>query len=465
MPVTSDARKSIREPLRILYMFLMGFLLLWYLFYIATYSSKLRVPLLIQSLRCVTAVLAIYLGGLWKKKTFWPLAALWLLLLMRVLLPHRELLADSSLQDSYFLGLWLFTGCFSLAEILTEQQLKRFLLFFASVWTAGMVLYSLAGIYAAWTDQVVRTLAGSGKWLIRSSDNRLNLVFGANTSASMLSISAMAVLILFFCTKKKAAKVLLVLSLLVMLLPMCLTGSRTAMYTFSLALGGMSGILTVHKLSRRYSTAASLAAGIAVLLLVTAVLALILRKVTPLFNQVKENGLLVSAANAESTASGAKLLNSRGLTGLNDRDTIWKAILQHLASHPLYFLTGVSMVNPMGGPNLLMTRPDFVPHAHNTLLQTLLVGGIPGLLLVITFLVFIGIRGIRLLRSSPVLPRWLYLIPILVFAVWSGELVECFIILFRATTPMQAILFVCMGIISTYGSKDRLPALSRNPAA
>ena len=51
MPVTSDARKSIREPLRILYMFLMGFLLLWYLFYIATYSSKLRVPLLIQSLR------------------------------------------------------------------------------------------------------------------------------------------------------------------------------------------------------------------------------------------------------------------------------------------------------------------------------------------------------------------------------------------------------------------------------
>ena len=83
----------------------------------------------------------------------------------------------------------------------------------------------------------------------------------------------------------------------------------------------------------------------------------------------------------------------------------------------------------------------------------------------ITFLVFIGIRGIRLLRSSPVLPRWLYLIPILVFAVWSGELVECFIILFRATTPMQAILFVCMGIISTYGSKDRLPALSRNPAA
>ncbi len=435
-------------------MFLMGLLLLWYLYGIATYHGNRVTPLIIQLLRCVTAVLAVYLGQLWKERPFRFLSVFWLLLLFRVLIPRRALPSDGSVEESLFLALWLFTGCFGLGKILTEKQLKRMLLLLAAVWTAGMVLYSAIGVWAAWTDGSVRTIGGTGKWKI-VEEGRLKLVFGFNSSASLLGISAMITMILFSCVKKKAGRLLLVPALLIILLPMCLTGSRTAIYTFAIAAGGMTGLLAVQHIGKKKQGIFCWLTGAAVLLAVSAAAILILNRTTPLFNHLRENGGILATAGAEAAVPAARPLAERELTGLTGREEIWEAVLLYLKENPLLLLTGTALIDPMNGPNLIMTRSDIVPHAHSTLLQTLLVSGIPGLLLVVAFLILIGIRGLRLIRSVHTAPRWLFLLPVLVFAVWAGETVECFIILFRPKTPMQAILFVCMGIIWAYGKKQK----------
>ena len=95
------------------------------------------------------------------------------------------------------------------------------------------------------------------------------------------------------------------------------------------------------------------------------------------------------------------------------------------------------------------------------MLQVTLESGIPGLLLICVFLGVLAVRGFRLLRSKNEQPKWIRLLPALVFAVFVGEMAECFIVLLRPYTPQQALVFICMGVICACGKKDRV----KKPAA
>ena len=452
--------KGVREICRWIYIFLMGVLLLWYLYSIATFKNNYHTPGWVKAARCTAAVMAVWLGKLWKERSFRFLLAFWALLLIRVCFPTGgSLLAEETVQESLLLGVWLFAGCFGLPMVLDREELKRFLTVVLSVWTAGMAVYSAVGIYAAWTDRTVYTIGGTGYWCVRES--RLNLVFYATTAASVLCLSSMTTVGMIICAKKVRTRLLLIPALALMLTAMSLTDARTARIVFSFGMGGMACAGLIRRLRKdgKSETVCRLT-GILGLVVVSVGTLVLLGRVTPLFNMIKvRGGILIRSAAAEAQEGTATLISSRGIDGLTGREEIWGAALQYLWDHPIYLLTGTSLYGAMDGPNGLATL-YYYPHCHNTLLQVLLESGIPGLLMAGGFVGITLVRGSRLIFTKEKKPLWALAAAVVVFAMWVGELGECFIVLLRHYTPTQALVFIGMGMICVYGRKEKDRAIT-----
>jgi len=457
--VRSVRMGKIREVCRGIYVFLMGILLLWYLYSIATFVNDYHTPGWVKIARCTAAVMAVWLGELWKDRGFRFLAAFWTLLFLRVGIPqYGALLWDEKVQESLLLGVWLFGACFRLPKVMKQEELKKFLLILFSIWMAGMAVYSAVGIYAAWTDSKIYTIGGTGYWNLR--DNRLNLVFYFTTAASLLCLSSMIAVGMMCCLKKIWAKILFIPPLILMLVAMSLTDSRTARILFSIGMGGMACVGLVRGLRKAgKKEAACWTAGILGFGITAAGLVVLLGQVTPLFNTIRIRGGLIPAALAEGEGEQVTLIASRGLSGLTDREEIWGATLQYLKQNPKYLLTGTSIHNAMAGPNSLASIRTYT-HCHNILLQTLLESGIPGLALLGGFIITTAGRGIRLIckreeKRAEKKPLWAILAAVIVFAMWVGEMDECLIVLLRHYTPMQALVFIGMGIVCAYGQREK----------
>ena len=453
------SKKDVREICRWVYVFLMGILLLWHLYSIATFKNDYHTPAWVKAGRCAAAVMAVWLGKLWKERGFRFLLAFWMLLFLRVCIPDGgSLLAKETVQESLLLGVWLFAACFGLPKVLGREELKRFLAVILSAWTAGMAAYSAVGIYAAWAGRTVYTIGGTGYWCVRAA--RLNLVFYATTAASMLCCSAMAATGLTICAKKTRIRLLLIPALVLMLTAMSLTDARTARILFSLGMGGFACAGLIRRLRKAgKSETACRIAGILGLAAVAAGVLFLLGQVTPLFNTIRLcGGALIRSAAAEAQEGTATLISSRGIDGLSGREEIWSATLRYLWEKPMNLLTGTSVYDAMDGPNSLTSI--YYPHCHNTLLQVLLESGIPGLLLVCCFAGTVLTRGVRLIFTKEKKPAWAVVTAVVVFAMWVGELEECFIVLLRHYTPTQALVFIGMGIICVYGKKEKDQAVT-----
>lgn len=452
--------KQLNQWLKYGYIGLMAVCLLWYLYSLATFSSVYQKRVWVWVTRCLATGLAVYLGKLWKDKGFLALAAFMLLIFLRALIPTNTL-ADHDVQESLFLAVWLFGACYGLARVLSLKELKCFITVLTVIWTVCMTVYSAIGIYAAWTDQAVYAIGGRSRWFI--SEGRLNLIFYYNSAASLLCTSALILTCAILNLKRKWLLIPAILALVIMLIAIALTDSRTEKISYSLGLGGMSALAILYGLRKRNTgrkwTNAVICGGC--FLVITAAMVLVFSRITPLFNHLKVNGASpIATAHAESLQAGTTMIKLRGLDDggslLNGREAIWQGIFDYLKQNPMILLYGTSIFNPMSGPNegLLPSRGQTYPHAHNTLIQVLLESGIPGLLLICAFLAVLVICGIRLMRNKNKQPEWIRLLPAAVFALCIGEMVECFIVLLRPYTPQQALVFIGMGIICAYGRKE-----------
>ena len=98
-------------PARIIYAVLMSGLLLGYMAVIATYKDPTTTgttfyfPGFVWVIRIITAVLAVWLGKLWKDKGFWLLMVYLLLKTVRVAVPNLQNLFIESVSDDLLTGL------------------------------------------------------------------------------------------------------------------------------------------------------------------------------------------------------------------------------------------------------------------------------------------------------------------------------------------------------------------------
>ena len=444
-------------PARIIYAVLISGLLLGYLAVIATYKDYTATgqdfvfPGFVWPLRVISAVMAIILGKLWKDKGFWILMAYLLLKIVRVAIPGPQNLFEYTVSDHLMTGFWVFTACYGMARVFSRRQLKQVLNVNVSIWTVGMVISSCLGVYAAWRGAPIYTIGKGAIWGI-TWENRLFLVFFPTVSGSVVSFSALVALCSAIVAKHKGIKVLFLLSMIPMFIALCLTDSRCAQVTISAGIAMMAGVfilrgLREHARKRNRNSWYAWAAAVVSMGVIFVVLVLLCMKTITAFNHVKAEGLLIPRAFAEGTEVKT-VVSNRGYTGdnvLTNRPMIWKAAIQILRNNPMFLLWGASVKGAMSLVNAseIMTGP--VSHCHCMPLMILLENGIPGLLLIGTFMVRAAFASFRLVLKAKT-KQEVVVVPLIV-SVLLGELIECFLWLRTGTCPTLAFFFVAIGIL------------------
>ena len=468
-------RRSAFQPGKALYTWLMGFLLVSYLYLTAIGSEIDDIPIWIWILRVISVPLAFWYGKLWKDRIFLLLGVFFAWFTLRAFIPNPTSFFSLDLSTNILSALWLFASCFGLGRVLNERELKRFLGICAGIWIAGMVVSASLGITAAWRDIRISSLK---EWYYarrnQPLNNQTNLFWGITdqhrlalpfywgpTSGAYMSMTAVTSIVMAASVKNKACKALYILAVFPLVLALALTDSRTAFVTVAAGFGVLAliGVLRTGE-KKRAGTGGKpwyvwLGAGTALVLVFGATI-LVLLKTTPAFNEVRRRGLLISAAMAESTTTKAEFV-SRGFTGdnvLTDRPQIWRAALDYIREHPLTLIFGKSKDGTMSGVH------PWAAHTHCMPLMVLLESGIPGLLLYLAFLVSMGIRTFRVVRRAE-LPLWLRMLAAVPVSILAGEPVECLTWLRAVQAPMVTVYYLTLGVLNVYGRKteNNPPAL------
>lgn len=444
---------------KIIYAILMSFLLLGYMIIIATYKDTTltgqvyNLPIQFWILRVITSVLAIYLGKLWKDKGFLILMAYLLLKAIRVAADNPAYLFEQGVSESLLTGLWVFSACYGLARIIEKDQLKKYLSINAAIWTAGMVIYSCLGIYAAWTGKNIYTIGEGSYWGIY--DNRLFLSYYVTTSGSVLSISGVIAFTGVFIYKNTHCKVLFLLSFICIIIALSLTDARGAQVSLSagvaitIGIAFFSWLISIRNCKKSWAawTMAIISVGVAFVLCI-----ILCSRIIYYFNKIKTTGLLIRTAYAEQIEEAQ--LSNRGFFGYNtfsSRNIIWDHVINKIKDNPILLYKGTSIRDPMSYVNPIWWIT--ASHTHCMPLMILFENGIPGCLLICGFLGIICFRSIRLIVDKEY--KWeLYLIPVII-SVSVGELVECFTWLRSGQCPTLPFFFIAMGVIMTTGQNNK----------
>ena len=469
------------------------------------YAEPFVTPTWLVCIRLAVTAAALWKGRLWKDRGFVILISFYLLLLLRILLGNAEQLFDISVSETFLNGLWAFVGCYAVGRMLKKDQVLPFLKLFIAVWTVLMTVHASIALYAAWNNHVIWTIGKGGFWGIggtigngdfhylmqnaaaTTGELRLYSPLYATTGGSLLSISVLLSLLGLLLNRPAWAKCLYALAFIPLFLAMALTDSRAAHITTSAGIAVLvfaavflhfrkpAASLQAQSAPAKKQPAAGVVWTVAVLGMLAAFVIMIFvafRTIT-VFNNVKvrlhsESIVLSTAAaeeepSAEGTSPAGKeenpqdlIVSSRGLSGsnvLNGRQDIWKTVLLFLKRNPLSLLTGESVYYPMNGPNAQPESLFPAGHCHCMPLQLLLVSGIPGLLLILAFVVHLAVCSIRLITSRAA-PGWMRWLPAPIVTILVGELVECFTNI-AYPWPITPVLMVLAGIVSTLSARFR----------
>ena len=403
--------------LKQLYMLLMGVFLLEFLGRMAFYSLESRIPTFVIIGYTVTAVLGIWLGKSWKDIGFRLMSVYILWMVLRCFISIREAPERTLAWERILSLFWAVGGCYSFGRVFSKDEIKRFLGVLCLIWTVGMVLSSCLGIAAAWMRIRIPNFSGNAFWKIwgETSSARLNLVYCATVSGGLLSVSILISLLAGIQTRQKSLKAFYFIAVLPMTLALCLTDSRTAQVSLSVGIASLFFVMIYNNMhsdrfeQRSFITNSSLyRAGsifglFACSVLVGSIAFLILMEVNPLFDRFKiastSLGIFPSGA---VTGDSVIRMSNRGFhveDVLTGRDQIWKATYSFFRDHPRYLLYGGSIINPMARIVDQSVLDFSVAHSHNTMIQILVEGGLPAVLLSAGFLLYILKKAIMLLHN------------------------------------------------------------------
>lgn len=446
-----DKRTKEWTPAKVIYVFLMAFNLLSHFWLLATHTG-INMPIYIWISRIAAALLAIYLGKLWKDRGFKILAIYTLLFSFRALIPNSTNVFTDDISESILSAIWLFAGCYGMARILKPNQLKSFLEICSALWIAGMAALSCIAIYAVWTQQRISLLNDAVIWLYNNGGvARLELVYLSTISGAILSITIIIGIILATCIKNRCFKTILFILVIPVIIALALTDSRTAYVCTAAGIAAIAFIAIIHIYQKKDKSQKTsehkknwkpwlfsiLGMAIAFILVL-----IIILQITPVFNHYRTQGIIPRAF-----AESPKKIDvaTRGFTSshvLNGRAQLWIKIYNYFNQNKAVLLTGVSKLNPMSGIN------EINGHCHCIYIQILLESGILGLVLVAGFIFYTLTNTIRIITDTE-RPLWIRLLPVFIVALLVTDLGECFLWLRASYAPMTTVFFISAGILNT----------------
>ena len=176
-----------------------------------------------------------------------------------------------------------------------------------------------------------------------------------------------------------------------------------------------------------------------------ALVVFVMLQITPFFNQLRTQGF-IPRAHAEEIEK--TVVYSRGFEGadmLTNRTRIWASIIEQIKQDKTILLTGESKV--FSSEVFGQRYKKGFGHSHCIYLQILLESGIPGLVLILSFIGYIIKKSIQL-QTKTGFPLWIRLLPAILTSLWVADLVECFTWLRSSFCPMTTVLFISAGILS-----------------
>ena len=449
--------KDLNRLLKWLYMGLMGVLWLWYPYHFATMTSFYNTPMWIQIARIAAAILAVYLGKLWKDRPFWFLAAFLVLVTVRLIPGDMVRLRDNRVREALSAGVWFLVACYGMGRSLDRKEIKRLLTGLLIIWTISMIVFCVIGLYAVWTDQQIPNLRGRISWKLYYGN--IMVLFHPNVAAGMIYTSAMVLLCVMLNKRQKWIWLPGLPALQIFALVISLSGCRTMMICFAMSSAGMIAItLSRYMQAKKVRAWRTRIAGAACFTVLFSGLLFLWGPLGDLFYTIKQRGgLFISSASAEGIDAIVGEFTRRWLNGgiriFSGREGIWQTTFEYFSENPKILLLGESIYRPMRNINALVNYT--FAHAHCLYLEIVLESGIPGLLLLLGFGAILIRRGLRSMRFRSMAPRWIALLSVLVFVMLIGEIDECCLILRQSYTPTQGLIFLCMGLICAEGQKKK----------
>lgn len=437
-------------PAKVTYAVLMALNLLSHIWLMLIGAGIDNIPTYIWILRLLPVPLALYLGKLWKDRGFQILSIYFLWFFLRSFIPNPGSIFSVEIAESIPGALWLFAACYGLAKILTINQFKRFLTTASMVWISWMAVLCCVGIYVVWTEQTITLLGGIIEFTTWGQA-RLEVIYLATTAGAMMGVTVLIGIILTLSIDKWVLRIIIFLMLIPVIIAMALTDSRTAFISISAgsAIMAFTGVYQYYQkrskgknLNRKTIQWKAWIIGVLVMVVVFLLLIIILLQITPAFNRIRTHGLIPRALAEEAEKTNVIV---RGFTGdrvLSGRAELWTKIIQYIDQNRYILLDGITK------QATLSQIDNYYGHSHCLYLQVLLESGIPGLILLLSFIVYTATNAIRAI-TNPELPLWLRLLPAIFISLVVADLAECFLWLRASYAPMITIFFISAGILNT----------------
>lgn len=324
--------------------------------------------------------------------------------------------ADGALASGWFYSLCATSFlCFSLPYAFESAEQPRAVSFLAWVTVLLGGAFSALALYFVATGRVIEMRPGIEGALGIGADNRLWMFCHPNAAAPICGIGVVLSLYLFFTSRYKRLRYVLLIPFVLSMFSLALTDSRAGILATTLALG----IEVFFVLSGKYFRASKkLLRALFSLVLTAACMALfyqsnvwvrqgyntLVSRVEAETTLVTETVELAPADNESAPAQAPSTeISSRDLSdfgNFNGRTAIWSATLKGLVENPSILFTGTTPLN--AGQTMTPYFPKDAPYGnfHNSFVAALVSFGLPGLLLILAFIVYLFVRSLRLIARS-----------------------------------------------------------------
>lgn len=409
-----------------------------------------------------------HLGRTWQRKSFWLLAGSFCYIFLRCVVDGPVSLRSNT--EDIFNALLVFGVYYQLSFGFTAAQMKGYLRGICAIWVLLETVLALAGLWAALYDLVIPSLAGSNVLGLR--DQRLNLLFYPTIASSNLTISIALACLGLFLVRKSYARVLYILSILVMWFALGLTATRSGYLTIGMALGMYLSLpllrcLRAHTHLREWLLRA-LCLGLVLALVVAAYFAL--NATIPLFTNLQAqlhakaealDIIPVAYPTAASVQQRPLQFDSHLFT---ERQYIWEAVVRYFQADPSKLLFGLGLINPLGKVMTFLAVDLPYEHTHSIYLQVLMEYGLVGLLLLLAVMWYLIRAALRLFFAKD-LPLWQCALPVLPALALVTDLMECFLLL-NCNYPALSFTLLFTGLIFRFtpDHHDLLPDRTKGDA-
>jgi len=304
------------------------------------------------------------------------------------------------------------------ALLIPAEKRLKWLDIMAVIYCAAFTVIGVICIYGIINQVEIMNPLEDGILLCKIANGNRLYVFSnsCNAAGAWYAMACALLAYLFFRYRKLSARVFVVILFVVCYLVIALTYSRSCMLSFSISLAMVIAVAIQHHFKIRKT--AHKAIALVLVMCICAPLAYksftattnLVNRVTIAVLEEKQEKLLAEAAPGEKSAEAEQIektverveasgekLNNRGASS-SGRTKLWYAALISLRDDPARIITG--SINSMEVTNRITTQQlklsNELPHHHNSYLELLMYGGLPGFLLMMAVLVVLVLKSIRL---------------------------------------------------------------------